>query len=131
MKTSAKNVAIINASGVDDTVSRDRVALAPTPSEGLPIIVDDRTPAERQGEERPRAVAMKASGAGTKPSTQEEENSDEDEYVIDRLVAYDPELNRIRTRWFGYGHQDAHGKGQTACRFTNCAPFPKAQRRNP
>ncbi len=49
---------------------------------------------------------MKASAAGTKASTQEEENSDGDKYVIDRLVAYDPELNRIRTRWFGYGPQD-------------------------
>ncbi len=41
MKTSAKNVVIINASGVDDTVSRDGVVLAPTPSEGLQVIVDD------------------------------------------------------------------------------------------
>ncbi len=49
---------------------------------------------------------MKASAAGTKASTQGEENSDGDEYVIDRLVAYDPELNRIRTRWFEYGPQD-------------------------
>ncbi len=55
-------------------------------------------------EERPRAFAMTASAAGTKASTQEEENSDG--YVIDRLVAYDPEPNRIRTRWFGYGPQD-------------------------
>ncbi len=122
VKASAKNVVTINASGIDDTVSRDRVVEAPTPSEELPIIVDDRTPAERQHEERPRAVAMKASAAGTKASTQEEEGSDGDEYVIDRLVAYDPELNRIRTGWFGYGLKKTHSKGQTACRFTNCAP---------
>ncbi len=49
---------------------------------------------------------MKASAAETKASTQEEENSDGDEYVIDRLVACDPELNRIRTHWFGYGPQE-------------------------
>ncbi len=36
VKTSAKNVVVINASGVDDTVSRDRVVLAPIPTEGLP-----------------------------------------------------------------------------------------------
>ncbi len=53
---------------------------------------------------------MKASAAGTKASTQEEENSDGDEYFIDRLVAYDPELNLIRTRWFGYGPQDDTGQ---------------------
>ncbi len=78
MKTSENNVVIITASGVDETVSRDRVVLAPTPSEGLPIIVDDRTPAERQREERPRAVELKASAAGTTASTLEEETSDGD-----------------------------------------------------
>ncbi len=47
MKASAKNVVIINASGIDDTVSRDRVVLDPDALGRASDHVDDRTPAER------------------------------------------------------------------------------------
>ncbi len=98
VKTSSKKGVIINTSGFYDTVSRDRIVLPPTPQDGLPILNEDRTVEERQHEERPRAVAPKVPATNAPARDAEEEDSDGEEYVIDRLVAYDAELNRIRTR---------------------------------
>ncbi len=50
---------------------------------------------------------------------------------IDRLVAYDPELNRIRTRWFGYGPQDDHMARPDSLPLHKLRSFSEAQRRNP
>ncbi len=36
----------------------------------------------------------------------EEEDSDGEEYVIYRLLAFDAEINRIQKRWFGFGLDD-------------------------
>ncbi len=69
------------------------------PQCGLHIPIDDRTVEERRHDERPRAVAPKI--PATELLAAEEENSDGNEYVIDRLIAYGAELNRNRTRGMG------------------------------
>ncbi len=66
---------------------------------------------------------MKASAAGTKASTQEEENSDGDEYVIDAWSHTTLSLTAFGRAGAGTALKTTHGEGQTACRFTNCAPF--------
>ncbi len=71
VKTSSKNVVIINASGFDDTVSRDRIVLAPTPKGGLPMLNNHRTFEERLHEKRPRVVTPKVPATNLPLGTRE------------------------------------------------------------
>ncbi len=76
------------------------------PLGGLPILSDDQN--SKRGGTRESAKCNRPEGPRENPTARdaEEEDADGDEYTIDRLVAYDAELNRTRTPWFGFGPND-------------------------
>ncbi len=106
---------MISASEFDDTVSRDRFVLAPTPQGGLLLLNDERTVEERQHEERPKAVAPKVPATNPPARGAEEEESDGEEYVMDRLVAKSQNSIGFGQAGFGSAPMTAHGNGQKAC----------------
>lgn len=131
VKTSAKNLVIINASGFDDTVSRDRVVLAPPQDDGLSTPMDDRHEEERMRDERPSSVAIRSAPRQSVATEREEESdSDGEECVIDRIVTYDAELNRFRTRWFGYGPSDDTWQRPDSLPLSTLRSFFRKRKRN-